>query len=232
MTELKKGTKIILLGAPGAGKGTQAGILVREYGLVHISTGDMLRSAIKEGTGTGLKAKQYMDKGELVPDEVVTQLVVDRMEKPDADKGIILDGFPRTSPQAESLDKALSEKDQSIDVVLYLKVSEDVVIQRLTGRRVCPQCGRNYHVTNMPPEKEGMCDKCDVPLIQREDDTLETVKTRLKVYQQSTQDLVEYYREKGLLREVNGDLPAEKLFQDIDALFRKEGRLDDDSEQI
>lgn len=231
MTKLKKGTKIILLGAPGAGKGTQAGILVREYGLAHISTGDMLRSAIKEGSETGLKAKQYMDKGELVPDGVVTQLVIDRMEKPDAAMGIILDGFPRTSPQAESLDNALGDKDQSIDVVLYLKVSEDVVIQRLTGRRVCPKCGRNYHVTNMPPEKEGICDGCDVPLIQREDDTLETVKNRLKVYQQSTQDLVEYYREKGLLREVNGDLPAEKLFMDIDGLFRKEGMAGDDSEK-
>jgi adenylate kinase len=230
MTKLKKGMKIILLGAPGAGKGTQAGILVREYSLVHISTGDMLRAAIKEGTETGLEAKQYMDKGELVPDKVVTQLVIDRMEKPDASGGIILDGFPRTTPQAGSLDSALEDKDQSIDVVLYLRVSEDVVIQRLTGRRICPQCGGNYHVTNMPPKKEGICDNCGESLIQREDDTLETVRNRLKVYQQSTRDLIEYYREKGLLREVDGDLPAEKLFKDIDALFRKEGLAGDDPE--
>jgi len=228
MTALKKGIKIILLGAPGAGKGTQAGILVKEYGLLHVSTGDMLRAAIKEGTETGLKAKSFMDKGELVPDAVVTQLVIDRLAKPDAAKGVILDGFPRTKPQAVSLDEALKKAGEAIDDVLYLAVTEQVVIQRLTGRRVCPKCGMNYHVTNIPPRKEGVCDTCAVDLIQREDDTIETVKNRLRVYEDSTADLVEYYRDKGLLREVNGDLQAEKLFEDIDALFRREGRVDDD----
>ncbi len=230
-SELKQAVNIVLLGAPGAGKGTQAGILAKEYGLVHISTGDMLRAAIAEGTDTGLKAREYMDKGELVPDAVVTGLVIERMSKPDAAKGVILDGFPRTRAQAEALDKALERSGKSLDDVLYMKVSEDVVLQRLTGRRVCPKCGKNYHVTNIPPEKEGICDTCDIGLIQRDDDKPETVKNRLKVYEQSTEGLIGYYREKGVLRDVDGDLSAEKLFEEIDALFRREGLINDDSEK-
>lgn len=228
MTKFNKPVNIVLLGAPGAGKGTQAGILIKEYGLLHVSTGDMLRAAIKEGSETGLKAQEFMNKGELVPDKVVTQLVIDRMGKDDAVSGVILDGFPRTKPQAEALDSALASASKSLDDVIYMKVTEDVVMQRLTGRRMCTQCGKIYHVVNMPPKEEGVCDDCGAALYQRDDDKPETVKNRLDVYGQSTKDLIDYYREKGLLREVDGDLPAEKLFEDIDSLFRSEGLINDD----
>lgn len=216
---------IILLGAPGAGKGTQAGILKDEYKLLHISTGDMLREAIKDGSDIGKEAQSYMNKGELVPDAIVTKLVIGRITKPDASTGVILDGYPRTLRQAESLDTSLNSEKRSIDSVLYLSASEPVVIQRLSGRRVCPKCGFNYHVTNIPPKKADVCDTCGVKLIQRDDDKPETVKNRLVEYNKRTKDLVEYYRKKGLLHEVNGDLPAEKLFENIDSLFRKEGLI-------
>lgn len=221
---------MVLLGPPGAGKGTQANLLMKAYGLLHVSTGDMLRAAIKEGTETGLKAQGYMDKGELVPDEIVTRIVIERLEKPDAQKGVIFDGYPRTSGQAESLDEAFKADKRVLDIVLYLKTSEEVAIQRLSGRRVCTKCLKNYHVTNMPPEKEGICDKCSIELIQREDDTPETVKNRLVVYQEQTEDLISYYRDKGLLKEVNGDIPAVQLFDEIDALFKGEGLVNDDSD--
>jgi len=223
--------KIVLLGPPGAGKGTQAGILCRAFDMIHVSTGDMLREAIKEGTEVGKKAQGYMNKGELVPDEIVTRAVIDRINKPDAEKGVILDGFPRTRGQAESLDRMLEECGSSLDDVLYLKTSEETAVQRLSGRRVCPRCGKNYHVTNMPPVKEGVCDKCGVPLEQRDDDKPETVKNRLEVYDKTTSDLVDYYREKGLLRQVDGNISAEMLFEDIKKLFREEGLLDDDPDK-
>ena len=218
---------IVLLGPPGAGKGTQAGLLTKAFNLLHVSTGDMLREAIKEGTEVGKKAQGYMTRGELVPDEIVTRAVIDRISKPDAADGVILDGFPRTRAQAESLDRMLADENRPLDAVLYLKTSEEVAVQRLSGRRVCPKCGKNYHVTNMPPEKEGICDKCGVELIQREDDKPETVKNRLVVYEKSTSDLVDYYKGKGLLRQVNGDITAEQLFEDVQTLFRGEGLLDD-----
>jgi len=230
MTQQGKPVNMVLLGAPGAGKGTQAGILKNAYGLLHVSTGDMLREAIKEGSETGLKAQEYMNRGELVPDEIVTHAVIDRMAKPDAASGVILDGYPRTKPQAESLDASLKSEGRELRVVLYLKTTDDVAIQRLSGRRICPECGKNYHVVNMPPKVEGICDTCGVDLIQREDDKPETVKNRLAVYDNSTKDLVSYYEEKGLLREVDGDLPAEQLFEDIDVLFRREGIVNDDSD--
>lgn len=226
---MTKTVNMVLLGAPGAGKGTQAAILVDNYGLLHISTGDMLRSAIAEGTETGLKAQEYMKKGELVPDEIVTQLVIDRMAKPDAEKGVILDGFPRTTKQAESLSEALEAAGSALDIVLYVAVSDDVVIKRLAGRRVCPSNCKVYHVDNMPPKAEGVCDVCGAALLQREDDKPETVKNRLEVYKKSTRDLIVYYKEKGLLREVNGDLDANTLFDEIDALFRSEGLVNDNS---
>ena len=171
-----------------------------------------------------------MNRGELVPDEVVTQLVVDRMGKDDASAGVILDGFPRTKPQAEALDVALGAASKKLDDVIYMKVTEDVVMQRLTGRRLCSQCGKIYHIANMPSQKEGVCDACGAELYQRDDDKAETVKNRLDVYDQSTKDLIGYYGEKELIREVDGDLPAEKLFEEIDALFRSEGLIDDNSQ--
>lgn len=216
---------IILLGAPGAGKGTQAGILKDEYKLLHVSTGDMLREAIKEGSDIGKEAQSYMNKGELVPDEIVTKLVIGRISKPDASKGVILDGYPRTLRQAESLDESLNKESRKIDMVLYFSTTEKVVIQRLSGRRVCPKCGYNYHITNIPPKKDGICDTCGVALIQRDDDKSETVKNRLVEYNKRTKDLIDYYRGKGILSEVDGDLPAAKLFENIDAIFRKEGLI-------
>jgi adenylate kinase len=222
---------MILLGPPGAGKGTQAGLLVKAYGFVHISTGDMLREAIKEGSEVGLEAQKYMTRGELVPDEVVTKLVIERMKRPDAQKGVILDGFPRTQKQAGSLDEALKREDRRVDIVLYMKTSEDVAVQRLSGRRVCSDCGKNYHVANMPPAKEGVCDLCGGKLVQRDDDRPETVRNRLHVYEQSTKDLIRYYEEKGMLREVDGDAAAEELFENIDTLFREEGFINDGSDQ-
>ena len=226
----KKQLNMVLLGPPGAGKGTQAALLIKAYGLLHVSTGDMLRAAIKEGTETGLKAQEYMDKGELVPDEFVTRIVIERIKKPDAEKGVIFDGYPRTSAQAESLDEALKAERRELEVVLYLKTSEEVAVQRLSGRRMCTKCLKNYHVTNMPPKEEGICDTCEVALVQREDDKPATVKNRLVVYQQQTADLIAYYKEKGLLKEVNGDIPAVQLFDEIDALFKGEGLVNDDSE--
>lgn len=211
---------MILLGPPGAGKGTQAALLIKAYNLLHISTGDMLRETAKENSETGKKVAGYMQKGELVPDEIVTRAVIERMKRPDAERGVILDGYPRNRPQAEALDGSLKGSGKSLDAVLYFKTSEDVAIQRLSGRRVCRNCARNYHVTNMPPAKEGVCDACGGELYQREDDKPETVRKRLVVYEESTKDLIEYYRDKGLLREVNGDSSAEKLFDEVKALFK------------
>jgi adenylate kinase len=214
---------LILLGPPGAGKGTQAALLIKAYDLLHVSTGDMLREAIKEGTETGKKAENYMNKGELVPDDIVTKTVIERIARPDAGGGVILDGYPRTRVQAESLDASMKEEGKSLDMVLYFKTTEDVAVQRLSGRRVCPECGKNYHLTNMPPAEDNVCDKCGVELYQRDDDKPETVKNRLVVYENSTKDLAGYYFDKGLLREVDGDIPAEELFEKIDALFKEEG---------
>ncbi len=222
---------LVLLGPPGAGKGTQAGLLIKAYDLLHVSTGDMLREAVKEGTETGKEAEKYMNAGELVPDEIVTRAVIDRIARPDAEKGVILDGYPRTKAQAESLDSAMKDEGRKLDMVLYFRTSEEVAVQRLSGRRVCPKCGMNYHVTNIPPKKEGICDTCGVALYQRDDDKPETVRNRLKVYEEKTADLIGYYRDKGLLREVNGDISAEELFREIDALFRKEGLVNDDPDK-
>ena len=221
---------LVLLGPPGAGKGTQAELLVKKYGLLHVSTGDMLRAAITEKTESGLKAGEYMAKGELVPDEIVTSLVLDRMAKPDAISGVMLDGYPRTQQQAESLDNALSETSGKVDLVLYFKTSEDVAVQRLSGRRVCPECKKNYHETNMPPATAGICDVCGAALIQRKDDNAETVKNRLVVYQSQTEELIKYYNEKNILRELDGDMSAKTLFEVIAALFKTEGFVNDDTE--
>ena len=231
MTPRSEQINMVLLGPPGAGKGTQADFLTRAYHLLHISTGDMLREAVKEGGETGREIQDYMNKGELVPDDIVTRAVIERMAKPDAASGVILDGYPRTRMQAESLDSSLKRKGRSLDTVLYFKTSEQVAIQRLSGRRVCPECGKNYHVINIPPKKEGLCDTCGIELIQREDDKPETVKNRLEIYKQLTRDLIEYYKERNLLHGLDGDLSAEQLFDDIDALFQREGLINDDREK-
>lgn len=220
-----KCVNLVLLGPPGAGKGTQAVILAKAYNLTHISTGDMLREEIKTGTEFGRLLQTYMDKGELVPDDIVTQAVISRMRKPDVKKGVILDGYPRTKAQAESLQDALSKENRSLDIVLYFRTSKTVAVERLSGRRVCPKCGQNYHIKNIPPKREGLCDTCKVELIQRKDDTRETVINRLRVYEELTKDLISYYKDKGLLQEVDGDLSANALFDKLTGLFHKRGLI-------
>jgi len=214
--------KIILLGPPGAGKGTQAVVLAKTYRLLHVSTGDMLREAVKNGTEAGLLAKGYMDKGELVPDAVVTKIVVDRISKPDAKEGFMLDGFPRTVNQAVELEKQLNNLKQKIDLVLYFNTKEETSIERLTGRRVCPKCGLNYHIKNKAPKNGNNCDSCGSGLIQRDDDKLETIKNRLAVYLKQTAPLLSFYKERALLREVSGDMEVNELFGRLKGLFKKE----------
>lgn len=211
--------KLILLGPPGAGKGTQSVELCKRYNVPHISTGDILRESVKAGLPLGLKAKSYMDKGELVPDEVVIGIVAERLKSPDTKKGFILDGFPRTVKQAVGLDKALCNIQSGIDMVIYFQTSEKVAIERLTGRRVCKSCGFNYHVKNMPPKKDGVCDKCGAALYQRPDDNESTVLNRLKVYEDQTKPLVEYYSKKGMLKKVSGDLGVNDLFKVLSEMF-------------
>jgi adenylate kinase len=212
-----------LLGPPGAGKGTQAKVLSQTYAIPHISTGDILREAVKNNAPVGKKAKAYMDKGELVPDDVVNQIVVERIGEDDAARGFILDGFPRTRVQAQRLDESLGELGIALDLVLYFETSNRVAIARLSGRRVCRKCGANFHITNIPPKVNGVCDHCGGELYQRPDDSEETVKNRLVVYEQQTKELVEYYRGKGLLRTVSGDLDVQEVFVILSKMFKDEG---------
>ncbi len=206
---------LIMLGPPGAGKGTQAKMLVEKLGIPQISTGDMLRAAVAEGTELGKKAKEYMDKGQLVPDEVVIGIVKERLSKPDCEKGFILDGFPRTVPQAEALDKILEEMGKRIDYVINIVVPDEEILKRLTGRRTCKKCGAMYHVIYNPPKQEGVCDKCGGELYQRDDDKEETIKNRLKVYAEQTAPLVDYYRKKGVLVDIDGTKSINEIFEDI-----------------
>jgi len=214
--------RLVLLGPPGAGKGTQAAVLSKNYKALHVSTGDMLRDALKKKTKAGILAKDYMERGELVPDEIVTKIVSERISKADPNQGFILDGFPRNKKQAVNLDGELKSLEISLDMVLYFKTSESTSVERLTGRRVCPKCGMNYHVTNRPPKNNNLCDACGVKLIHRDDDKVETIKKRLEVYDRETKPLLDYYNETGLLREVSGDLDVDGLFKILEDLFKKE----------
>ncbi|WP_430789245.1 adenylate kinase [Virgibacillus flavescens] len=212
---------LILMGLPGAGKGTQAEKISEKYNIPHISTGDMFRLAIKEGTDLGIKAKQFMDQGDLVPDEVTIGIVEERLRKDDCQKGFLLDGFPRTIAQAEALQTLLSKLDDDIDYVLHVNVPEEQLVKRLTGRRICPTCGATYHVMYNPPKEEGLCDKDGSELIQRKDDTPETVRTRLDVNMKQTQPLLDFYNNKGYLVTINGDKEINVVFQDIQAKLEK-----------
>ena len=206
---------LILLGPPGAGKGTQAAKIIEKYDIPHISTGDIFRANIKEGTELGKKAQTYMDKGELVPDELVVDLVVDRVAKDDAKNGYVLDGFPRTIPQAEALDKALAACGEKIDYAIDVNVPDENIISRMSGRRACTACGGTYHIVNIPPKKEGICDACGGPLVLRADDEPETVKKRLDVYHEQTQPLIDYYTEQEILKTVDGTVSMEDVFKAI-----------------
>lgn len=201
----------ILLGAPGAGKGTQAAMLVLALGIPHVASGDLFREHLSKGTELGLLAKQYMDEGKLVPDDVTVRMVLDRLAQPDCAKGAILDGFPRTIAQAQALEQALSADGQRIKAALYIKVSNDELLRRLGGRYTCKNCGAVYHIVFDPPKQPGVCDKCGGPLYQRPDDTPETAKKRLDVYFQQTAPLIEHYRRQGLLREIDGEQPIEAV---------------------
>ena len=204
-----------MLGAPGAGKGTQAKLIAEKYQIPHISTGDIFRANIKEGTELGMKAKSFMDAGGLVPDELVIDLVVDRLTWEDAKNGYVLDGFPRTIPQAEALTKALAEKGEKIDAAIDIDVPDENIINRMGGRRACVSCGATYHIVNIPPKVEGKCDKCGADLILRDDDKPVTVKNRLEVYHEQTQPLIDYYKAEGVLKEVDGTVDMNDVFNAI-----------------
>ena len=207
--------KIIMLGAPGAGKGTQAKKITEKYQIPHISTGDIFRANIKNGTELGKKAKTYMDQGLLVPDELVCDLVVDRVKQEDCKNGYILDGFPRTIPQAESLDEALGQMGESLDYAINVDVPDEHIVNRMSGRRACVGCGATYHMVYAPTKKEGVCDVCGAELILRDDDKPETVQKRLSVYHEQTQPLIDYYKGKGILKDVDGTKDMDVVFQAI-----------------
>ncbi len=207
--------KIIMLGAPGAGKGTQAKKIADKYDIPHVSTGDIFRANIKEGTELGKEAKKYMDQGLLVPDELTVKILLDRVAQDDCKKGYVLDGFPRTIPQAEVLDKALSELGEGIDFAINVDVPDENIVKRMSGRRACLDCGATYHIEHIPPKAEGICDRCGKELILREDDKPETVEKRLKVYHDQTQPLIDFYSAKGVLKEVDGTKEMSEVFDAI-----------------
>ncbi|XXM71691.1 adenylate kinase [Lysinibacillus sphaericus] len=210
---------IVLMGLPGAGKGTQAEKIVEKYGIPHISTGDMFRAAIKDGTELGLKAKSFMDNGDLVPDEVTIGIVRERLSKEDCEKGFLLDGFPRTVAQAEALENILADLGKKMNYVINIDVDKDILMGRLTGRRICKECGATYHLVFNPPKEEGVCDRCGGELYQRADDNEETVQNRLEVNIKQTQPLLAYYEDKGYLKNIDGQQDIDKVFADIDVLL-------------
>lgn len=211
--------KIIMLGAPGAGKGTQAKQIAAKYEIPHISTGDIFRANIKEGTALGMEAKSYMDKGQLVPDELTVKILLDRVAKDDCKNGYVLDGFPRTIPQADVLDEAVTKLGEKIDFAINVDVPDENIIRRMSGRRACLKCGATYHVVSIPPKKEGICDACGEELVIRDDDKEETVKARLEAYHKQTQPLIDYYNNKGILKEVDGTKDMNDVFADIIAIL-------------
>jgi adenylate kinase len=201
--------RVVLLGPPGAGKGTQARRLAERYGLATIATGDIFRDEISRGTDLGLRAKEYVDRGEYVPDDITTRMVLSRLEQPDAREGFILDGFPRTVPQAQALENALAAQHRPLDAVLNFKISEELAVKRLMSRLVCPNCGRSYNKEFKPPRVEGICDVCGHELVSRSDDDEDTIRHRFDVYLQQTYPLVLYFWERGLLRDIDADAPEE-----------------------
>lgn len=213
--------KIIMLGAPGAGKGTQAKQIAAKYHIPHISTGDIFRANIKNGTELGMEAKKYMDQGLLVPDELTVKILLDRVAQADCAKGYVLDGFPRTIPQAEVLDEALNKLGQKIDYAINVDVPDENIVKRMSGRRACLKCGATYHLEHVPPKKEGVCDTCGSELVLRDDDKPETVLNRLKVYHDQTQPLIDFYTKKGVLKTVDGTMDMKDVFGAITDILGK-----------
>ena len=211
--------KIIMLGAPGAGKGTQAKKIAEKYGIPHISTGDIFRANIKNQTELGMKAKAFMDQGALVPDELTLELIMDRFTNDDCKNGYVLDGFPRTIPQAEALTKALADKQDAVDYAINVDVPDEAIVTRMSGRRACLACGGTYHIKFNPTKAEGICDACGGELVLRNDDKPETVQKRLDVYHEQTQPLIDYYQTQNILKEVDGTLPLDEVFQAIIAIL-------------
>ena len=211
--------KIIMLGAPGAGKGTQAKMIAEKYSIPHISTGDIFRYNIKNGTELGKEAKKYMDQGLLVPDELTVKILLDRVAKDDCKNGYVLDGFPRTIPQAEVLEEALTKLGDRIDYAINVEVPDENIVKRMGGRRACVNCGATYHIEHVPPKKEGICDNCGSELILRDDDKPETVKNRLSVYHKQTQPLIDFCKGKGVLRTVDGTVDMKDVFNAIVAIL-------------
>ena len=207
--------KVIMLGAPGAGKGTQAKMIAEKYSVPHISTGDIFRANIKNGTELGMEAKKYMDQGLLVPDELTVKILLDRVAKDDCKNGYVLDGFPRTIPQAEVLDKALDEINDKIDFAINVDVPDENIVRRMSGRRACLGCGATYHIEHIPPKQDGICDTCGQELVLRDDDKPETVKNRLDIYHQQTQPLIDFYQAKGILKTVDGTVDMKDVFAAI-----------------
>lgn len=211
--------KIVMLGAPGAGKGTQAKMIAEKYGIPHISTGDIFRANIKNGTELGMEAKKYMDQGLLVPDELTVRILLDRVAKQDCKEGYVLDGFPRTIPQAKVLDEALARLGDQIDYAIDVEVPDENIIRRMSGRRSCCGCGATYHIEHIPPKEEGICDACGGALVLRDDDKPETVKSRLDVYHKQTQPLIDFYSQKDILRTVDGTMDMKDVFAAVAAIL-------------
>ena len=211
--------KIIMLGAPGAGKGTQAKMIAEKYSVPHISTGDIFRANIKNGTELGMEAKKYMDQGLLVPDELTVKILLDRVANEDCKNGYVLDGFPRTIPQAQVLDKALTELGDKIDYAINVEVPDENIVKRMGGRRACLSCGATYHIEHVPPKAEGICDTCGKELVLRDDDKPETVMNRLDVYHKQTQPLIDFYSAKGVLKTVDGTVDMKDVFAAITAIL-------------
>lgn len=212
--------RLILLAPPGAGKGTQSRILSRLYNIPHIETGSILRQAMRDGTELGEKAREYMESGNLVPDEIIVKIVRERLRQPDCEEGFILDGYPRTVPQAEDLEAFYDQREEDLDAVVFLDVSDEVIFERLTNRRVCSACGKTYHLEAKPPEREGTCDDCGAELIRREDDYRESIEHRLEVYRDKTQPLLEFYRSRNQLIEVDGEQSIQTVNQAIQEKIR------------
>jgi adenylate kinase len=208
---------LLIIGAPGAGKGTMSELILEKYHLVHVSTGDMLRAAVKAGTPVGLKAQEYMNKGALVPDEVIHDIIVERLSQDDMEAGFLFDGYPRTGNQAEDLDSILKQIGKKIDCVINLNIADEELIKRITGRRLCPTCGEIYNIYFKPTQKEGICDKCGAELIQRKDDNLESLEVRLSEYHKNTQPVIEYYEKAGIVRHVDASKGVDEVFADIKA---------------